>query len=114
MPVQIPSGRKSALDAYGDIIFRAWKDSVGSATQFEVESLCILVGCAKIDAALGLTLKRCACVCIVISREALPIAALALVRRRHKETHLAWKERSLVLKRCACVCIVISRVRHCL
>ncbi|KAF5833222.1 condensin II non structural maintenance of chromosomes subunit-domain-containing protein [Dunaliella salina] len=39
---QIPSGRKSALDAYGEIIFRAWKDSVGSATQFEIENTCIL------------------------------------------------------------------------
>jgi len=40
---QIPSGRKSALDAYGEIIFRAWKDSVGSATQLEIENTCILV-----------------------------------------------------------------------
>lgn len=30
---QIPSGRKSVLDAYGDIVFRAWMTSEGSCQQ---------------------------------------------------------------------------------
>lgn len=43
MPPQIPGGRKSVLEAYGDIIFRAWKDSVASPFQYEIEAACIQV-----------------------------------------------------------------------
>lgn len=35
---QIPSGRKSVLDAYGDILFRAWRDCTG-ACLYELENL---------------------------------------------------------------------------
>ncbi len=42
-PAQIPSGRKPVLDAYGEIIFRAWKEASGPCL-LEVESTCIQVG----------------------------------------------------------------------
>ena len=42
-PPQIPSGRKSVLDAYGEIIFRAWKEATGPCL-LEVEATCIQVG----------------------------------------------------------------------
>lgn len=35
---QIPSGRKSVLDAYGEILFRAWREST-AASLLEVENL---------------------------------------------------------------------------
>jgi condensin-2 complex subunit G2 len=35
---QIPSGRKSVLDAYGDILFRAWRECTG-ACLYEVENV---------------------------------------------------------------------------
>ena len=35
---QIPAGRKSVLDAYGDILYRAWRDATG-ACLLEVEDL---------------------------------------------------------------------------
>lgn len=35
---QIPAGRKSVLDAYGDVLFRAWRDCEG-ACLLEVETL---------------------------------------------------------------------------
>lgn len=41
---QIPGGRRSVLEAYGEIIFRAWRDACGSAFQFEIETVCIQVG----------------------------------------------------------------------
>ncbi len=35
---QVPSGRKSVLDAYGEILYRAWRDATG-ACRLEVEAL---------------------------------------------------------------------------
>ena len=39
---QIPSGRASVLDSYGEIVFRAWRDASG-ACLYEVEHGCIQV-----------------------------------------------------------------------
>jgi hypothetical protein len=35
------------LEAYGEIIYRAWRDSAGSASQHEIESTCIQVQAFK-------------------------------------------------------------------
>lgn len=41
-PLQICSGRKSVLEGYGEIIFRAWKETTGPCL-LELETTCIQV-----------------------------------------------------------------------
>ncbi|KAL6746182.1 condensin II non structural maintenance of chromosomes subunit-domain-containing protein [Haematococcus lacustris] len=45
---QIPGLRRSVLQAYAEIIFRAWRDSVGCAHQYDIEAACVqdLMQCA--------------------------------------------------------------------
>ena len=40
---QIPSGRKTVLESYGEIIYRAWKETTGPCL-LELETTCIQVG----------------------------------------------------------------------
>lgn len=42
---QVPGGRPGVLDAYADILFRAWRDASG-ACLYEVESTCLQVSAA--------------------------------------------------------------------
>ncbi|KAJ9506983.1 hypothetical protein QJQ45_016540 [Haematococcus lacustris] len=48
MKNQIPGLRRSVLQAYAEIIFRAWRDSVGCAHQYDIEAACVqdLMQCA--------------------------------------------------------------------
>lgn len=41
---QIPAGRKSILDAYGEIAFQAWRHTFGGC-RYEVEHTLLQVGC---------------------------------------------------------------------
>ena len=43
---QIPSGRASLLDAYGEILLRAWRDCTG-ASLLAVEDLIQVKGCEQ-------------------------------------------------------------------
>lgn len=40
---QVPGGRATVLDAYGEVLFRAWRDAAGPCL-LEVENDCIQVG----------------------------------------------------------------------
>jgi hypothetical protein len=41
--VQLLGGKEWVLSAYGEILFRAWRDAVGTALQWDIEADCIQV-----------------------------------------------------------------------